>query len=739
MTLAALLLLTAQAQAPAQDAGPRIEVRAAPLTKALPEIGQKLGVPMRATPAIGDELLVASFASRDAVAFRDQLAKAFAGEWNQDGNGVWIFNKSSNARAAELKAARTARLEKLRKARDKARAKANPDATFDVNSADALLKDMKTFMAMPRPKDGDWDSKYYSKARDLDARGPSNRVVRRILDRFPLEELDYGGLSTRVVYSTRPTKMQRPMPFDILPEIRRFVQEQNLWAEAMSGSGIDTENAGPMYTSLMYRKERVDKVPAVVTLAVRDQWGQRQIAVKAYDLDGKTILEESESAMSYDSEEGEQLREAQKKNPRKVKLELTPESKAFASLLDYNEARRKEKGVDDAMVAKFLNVTERDPLSYASSEMVWAVARAENRNLLARADDSYLYLGFGVNEPEALKDGMLDATMFDYFMTTTEENGWTRFTPRDLIDSNRSYYDRRDLARALALVAATKADGGRMTVERKAELALLTPDNINEKPMFALIAFLSGNNTWGGNDELLKLYGTLTPDQRRAASTEVGLPLGRLSEPSLAILRKVAFESDEWRLQYNPSEKLQQSFGENGEDKLQELFYGGYLREPTFALPNGLPANGFLKLKNDLTDKVRTGSISRRWGPQDGEIMGPDELAEAWYQAENPKRFPWMQDEWSKKNFENLTLVNQQSVNVEIRFDDRMTTQATLTSDLPIEGGPYTMRTLPQTFREAIAKKLKELEEAYKDQPLPDPNMYQRGNEGGGPPPPPAR
>ncbi|RYG66543.1 hypothetical protein EON77_17325, partial [bacterium] len=92
MSLAAAVLLLAlqgaqtSSAAPAAANEPRIEVRAMPLKRALPEIGRQLGVPMQASPTIGEELMLASFVVRDAGAFRDQIAAAFSGEWRQDEN-----------------------------------------------------------------------------------------------------------------------------------------------------------------------------------------------------------------------------------------------------------------------------------------------------------------------------------------------------------------------------------------------------------------------------------------------------------------------------------------------------------------------------------------------------------------------------------------------------------------------------------------------------------------------------
>ena len=729
MTLAAALFLFAAQTTSDAAADSRIEVRAMSLEKALPLIGAKLGVQMRAAPTLAKELVFASFTSRDAEAFRTQMAKTFAAEWRQDENGIWHMNRSSQLRAAEERANRQKQLEGMRKSMEKGRKAAALDAPFDAAAAETLVKDLKSFMALPRPNDNTYNAAYYSKARALDQRGPSQRIIRRILEKLPIELLIGDGSPDRTVYSTRPTKMQLPMPVDVMPEVKRYVLEQNMWAEAMSSAGLP-ENQEGMYTSLTYQKQRIDKSPGVITLVIQERWGSRQIALKAYDADGRQILDQSEGIGNMTAEDGEDLQKQMKENPRKFKIEFSPEAKRFSEVFDDNAVRRKAKGITTADYAAYFDVETRDPMSFGASEILQAVAKAENRNLIVRLDDNFFFLTYVNQIPDFAKEGEMDATILNYLTQSVEENGWTRMTPRDPEMTRRAFYDRKDLARALALVA----QGGRLTVERQAELALITPDNPEMKPMFRLLSMVSESRMWG-NDDFLRLYGTLTPAQRQAANSEQGLSFARLSEASMAVLNRLAYMSDEWRLQYNPSESLQETF-KNGNDPNQELFYGGYLREPTFSLPNGLSRTGTIKIVSETKDKVKTGSTTRSWGAQEGEVMTAEEMANNSFQTSNPKRFPWAQDEWNQKNYDAMTLVNQQSVQIEIRFDDRITTNMTLTSDVPLEGGPYTLKTLPKTFRDAYLTELRRLEEQYKDQPIPDYGDYQPGGRRNTTPPP---
>lgn len=730
MSLAAAVLLLAlqgaQAAPPATASEPRVEVRAMPLKRALPEIGRQLGVPMQASQAIGDELVLVSFTSHDAAAFRDQLAKAFAGEWRQDENGTWIFNRSTVLREQERKASHAQRLERMARQMARERKGADPNSAFDASNADGLVKDLKKFLEMPRPRDDQYDEKFYGKARDLDRRSPSNRVIRRIMDRLPIEALVPELEGTRLVYSTRPTKMQRPMPFDIMPDMRRYVQEQNVWAEAMDGSGISQDNEGPMYTSLQYRRERADKPPAVAVLIIQDRYGSRQVRVRAYDADGKQLLDENQGLNDWDQEANDTLQADMKAHPRKIKLEISPESQRFAEVFDYNQERRKAKGITVADAMPFMDVTARDPLSYGASDTVFSVARTEGRNIVARVDDTYFYLS-SVGGEDPAKPGDFDATFLNYFLQTTEENGWTRLIPKDLEQSRKAMYDRADLVRALQILAP----GGRMTVERQAELALVLPDSPDQKPLYRMVQLFSGNRSWGV-DEFLRLYGTLTPAQRKAAQGEDGLSFGRLSDASFAILNKIAYQSDEWQLQYNPTQALRETF-KDGRDPNQDFFWNGYLREPTFALPDGITRAGTIKITDETKDKVKTGSVTRRWGDQEGEIMTAEEMANNWYQTQNPRRFPWSQDEWSRRNYDQMTLVNQQAVSLEVRFDPRIVANGNMTSDVPLAGGPFTMKSLPKAFLDEFNAAIRKLDEQYKDQPLPDPSDYQRyGNRNGG-------
>ncbi|RYG27646.1 hypothetical protein EON81_29810, partial [bacterium] len=323
--------------------------------------------------------------------------------------------------------------------------------------------------------------------------------------------------------------------------------------------------------------------------------------------------------------------------------------------------------------------------------MAFSYARSEGRNLVSRLDDSFFYLSnMGSNDPG--KPAEFDAAILGFTFQRAEENGWIRLAPKDLDQSEKVSYDRAALIRALQIVA----QGGRMSVERQAELALVLPDSPDQKPLYRMIQMLSGNRSYG-TDEFLRLYGTLTPAQRKAAQAEGGLSFGRLSEASFAVLNKIAFESDEWQLQYNPTPALQETF-KDGRDPNRELFWNGYLREPTFALPNGITQAGTITIVDETKDKVKTGPVTRRWGTQEGEIMTAEDMANNWYQRQNPRRFPWMQDDWSRHNYDQMTVVNQQAVSLEVRFDARIAANSTMTSDVPLTGGPFTLKTLPKAF-----------------------------------------
>ena len=724
MILASLVLFAA-----AQSADAPLEIRAEPIGRALPEIGRALGEPMRAAPVVAGELVIASIRERDPAAFRALFAKTFAGEWRVDSEGIWTFNRDEVARREEARAEEAKRVETIRKGMAKARAKAELDRTFDAGMAEALAKDVAKLNEVPRPKNGEFDAKYYGTVQKVTARGPGSRAMQRLFDLLPVELVAGKPGEGRVVYSTRPTAMQRPMPFDVGPVIRDWMREQNLWAETMGMQPGSNREQNVYYSELQYRKERVTQPPTVVTVAIKDQYGYRQVAFKAYDAKGTTLLDtQGNPGNSFDYEEYAERAKEKPKDLETAKVTLAPESKRFAELFDGDEARRAGRKFSPADYAPFLNVTARDPLSYGASDRMFAYARLKGKSLLVRPTDTLLYFSLGV--PSEMEKEFSFA-FFDGIFDKVEEGGWLALKAKDPAESRETFYDRKDLATALAIAAKP----GRMDVARQARMALATPEGAERFPAYSLVRILMGTNRYG-QDELLKLYGTLSDAEIVRAKSEAGLPIGALGERGREILRRFVYEGDEWQLQYNPTEEYRNRLGEKYNEE-QNLVYGGYLREPTFAMPDGLSPKGTIHITADLSDKVKTGPITRRWGTSDGEVMDAEGLASEYFQKENPRRFPWMQDneDWNKKNWEALTLVNQESVTMEIRFDERMTANATLTSDVAIEGGPYTLKTLPERFQKTFREAYARMEEQYKNQPYPDPNQY--GRRASDPPPPP--
>lgn len=724
MILSALVLLTAR-----QSAAQPLEIRAAPLGRALPEIGRALGEPMRAAPVVANELVIASIRERNPAAFRAVLAKIFAGDWRQDENGVWVFNRDEIARAAEARAEEEKRVAAVRKAIARDRAKAQLERNFDAGMAETLAKDVTKLGEMPRPKDGEFDAKYYGTVEKVTARGPGSRAMQRLMDLLPPEIVVGKPGEGRVVYSTRPTAMQRPMPFDIGPVIRDWTREQNLWSETMAMQPGSNQEQNVYYSELQYRKEMVTQIPAVVTVAIRDQYGNRSVALKAYDAKGKTLLETQGSpGNSFDYENYQERTKEKPKEAETAKVTLSPESKRFAELFGMDIQSGKTKFAPEEY-APFLDVEKRDPLSYGASDRLFALARSKGKSLLVRPSDNLMFFSFGI---PAEMEKEFSFSFLDSMFDRTDEGGWLTMKPKDPAESRTTFYNRKDLATALAIAAKP----GRMTVARQARMALATPEGAERFPAYSLVRLLMGSTRYG-QDELLKLYGTLTDADLKRAGTEAGLPISALNERGREILRRYVYEGDEWRLQYIPTEEYQKRLGE-GMNEEQQLVYGGYLQEATFALPNGLPGTGTIHITPDLADKVKTGPITHRWGTSEGEVLDADSLAREYFERENPRRFPWNQgnEEWNKKNWDALTLVNQESVRVEVRFDERMTANATLTSDVALAGGPFTVKTLPETFLKPFREAYARMEEQYKGQPYPDPNQY--GRRSSDPPPPPA-
>ncbi|MER3495989.1 MAG: hypothetical protein C4320_03785 [Armatimonadota bacterium] len=692
---------------------------------------------MRASSAIKDEIGIFSLPpGTTGPDFRARLAKVFAGEWRQVEDGTWFFNRAPLAAREEAQRESRRRKEESRKLL--ALAVRNLSETPELNGAAAeqLAKELRCIKAMMPSQDDyyTFNEAAYRRLSALENKGPAKRALFRVITALPPNLLAETPEEGRTVYSTVPTAMQKPMPVNVDAILDSYMREQNTWVDAL---GVRDDSSGVMYSSLESRRNRVTRPPSVVTITVENDYGTRQIELKAYDEKGEITLDGRTSV-------GELSRETEEESPREAikdtfRVNSSPESQQLARLL-----KPEPQGLKKVDSSPFLDVVTKDPLSYAPSDFLLSYARAKGKGLMVRTSDNLFYLSFTV--PEKINaNGVdeIDTQVLKSFMELENNNDWIYVTPRGDRGKRSRFFPREDLARALAIV--TKP--GRLTVDQQAALTLSIPPQAKESYLTRLLNRASGQGYLNIGDDMMRLYALLSREQRQLAESPHGLNISSLSVGQRELINKMVYQGSAWFLSYQPDYSSPEGEEETAEDQQkryqdlnedQNLFWNGYLREPTFSLPNGIPETTILRISRSVGDKLKTGPVSRPWGVQEGQTVEISELAQYMIEKENPRRFPWSQSDWNRKNIEQMRLVNQERVTMTIHFTKKIVGTSSMSSEENISEEIYSLNTLPKSFLDKYREAYTDLVKQFKDQPVHDYGYYDEdrwGRRRSSPPP----
>lgn len=750
LLLLALLALVTSAMA--QDDKVTFEGRAAPVTRLLDELSAATGWKVRAAPAMATEFVVVKVKDVPRQELKARLAKVTQGQWsNEEGFEVLAPDAGARARGkAESLAANRAKLQKSLDQRLKME-KEMDDWKHDGDGGGG-----GTFAQF-----GGMGQQYFESG---------TRAVTAFLKGTDLNVLAAIEAGQRVVFSTAPTRTQRPLPATVMPFLARIVKEHNDAVEMERRAREEGANATDEWETRMKEMLRamgVDPdedraVPitappakALVSVSRGGRMGMfsgmsmgLRVELVIYDANGKRLTGHSDTLYEmsqvvddqeheYDPETGEIIEKpAPPEDPNNPKLAFSPTSVHYARftkafyLVDeraYSEEEAKPKEeVPADLKAVFQRPDLADPLSYGDTDMLFFLADKKGVQLVANIPDS---MWMSASQQNRLAD--IPKLLERMGMTVEQTDGWVTVFPSDADQVRRGRFSRGSIVR-LAQQSETKKvvslDDLAAFVAANSDEGL---DGMGERLLSTFVpGALSLNLVTSMDWNVLRLYGSMSPAARTTLQSQGSVPLAALGGNSRQILSKMLFGA---------SPRLEVDSGTPKDDSNpMMLFYGAmmqmdrpgkdYRTEPTEIMPGGL-IDGVLELKLDDTILA----VPSKWNSDIGlGSFGPLELALFTHFMTDPKlaeiagEMPEMPDMLPGTR-RVLKFTFRVAPDVVRRFelnDDR----------LDAAGKPFKMSELPAHFKAAMAK----YQEALKKTPFPflDPE-FMGGTRGVPPPDPP--
>jgi hypothetical protein len=591
-TAAFALVLACLAKAGAQFPATPVSFtcRAGTADHVLAALGKATGVRLEATRGTAGEVLVVSVANtplRDVMA---RIATVTSSEWQYD-HATYRLVASDALRRKEEAEALVTRVAAVRKAIEKG-------------------------MAPPAPsKPGDVDAQAQARAA---ATGPfggeGSRHIYEILN--AVDPATIAGLAPneRVVFSSRPTAMQRPFSDDVTAATNAIIAEHNAAVAKNSNQAAEVngiagaETPGFLKTMLDRMNKPVGNVSKVLLILSRMSFGgfgMLSAAVRMYDPDGKIALDQQVNLDILGIGMSEIMAAvgptgtgpAKPATSASTPVPLSDDTKAFQGVFDMGSMSGvRPAAMTPAVKEKIYHPERYDPLSFVVTDEVFAIAKKQGRPVVADLSDG-----------TSLTQQLFDKTPTVETAEKQLEQGYVqRVVPDPMFlvikpaNPAESRADRLDRGALADLLRASDTKGV-PTLDDIAAYSLRAPSPMDGGigmlyvVMLAPGAFaqnMSGLTSW----ELLRLDGSLDSTRRETLIAGGAIPFSSLNAYQMDQVHRMAFGAIPMLEADDPSQKPEERL-----PAFMRTFVGGtlndYRDEPTELLPNGIPADGFLTVK----------------------------------------------------------------------------------------------------------------------------------------------
>lgn len=543
----------------------------------VPALSKAVGIPLEVAP--DEQWKVAYVKVKDVTTTEllDRIAEAVSSRWELNNEGVRVL-KADPARAARVRADRQVQ----------------------------VTKSINEFLG-----------------RSAKAKDAESKILAQVVRSIGVSTIAALPDGSRIVYSSHPTRMQRQAPTISGDLISALVSDHNKEAnKPPPDMGEEMDQYKELFPPEMLKMieafmeaERprpitspIAKLNFVITIE-----RSLQSSIQGYDSTGRLLMDGGENRYAYEAvaaaESVERAVQGEKKEPESKpdarQIKFSKETADFIKgVSDYSMRMGTKAKLNPAREA-LLKINETDPFLKGDNEVLDQVLADDKRNIVIALGDTHMFWPEGMTYTDALELLQVDIEPGGVWLT------------RKLGDEEVSF-DRNRLAAVLA-----KLNQPRQTLDDRAWLAS-EYDAIGQNSMRAMTAIQHfGGNIYGRNSDLLKLYGMLTKGQKANARLR-GVAIKDLDPKQRAQAEKIVYganhsavvdfenkvdESAMFESMFDMDAMLKQQMAELDRQR-------SYMKEPTEALPNGLPSDGLI-LISEVTE-----SAFQPVGAKDEGVMG---------------------------------------------------------------------------------------------------------------------
>lgn len=658
----------------------------------LAELSKATDIGLEAAPQTIHEVLAVRLNNVSLQEAMTQIAWAVDGGWKQVGNSYRLVRTAEQQREEE-RLLLEGRARKFKAMLDAHRAALAAAPEFNQDVAAKLATEVQAVIRSFNPQDR--ESNAWQRGRNLDLKGPGGRALDRLSLLFDPYELATMPSQVNVVYSSDPTPTQRPLGEKGLAALKQYIQEQEIWATEATRRqihdpkyGQSTYLLGALTGNTEPLNDRVGKVLFIVSKRAADQ--APQLLLRVTDTGGKLITDVSES-LSYS--EAANLETPPKLPPSITKMEVPPAVIAFQKGWESRNALPASSDLRE----KISQPEKFDTLGLGAGALLLAIAEKQKLSMVIDLSDELVDSASSLPEI-AIESYLLGLT--DELVDQKEVSGWLLMRPKWPSEARALQIDRSALGNYLRKLVAN----GKVTLDEQAEFYVHCPEDAPGTIKRLSEALIVGKSDEYFDENLLRLYGSMSPEQRLGAQKD-GIPYSSLTPHQVHIVKKMLY-SPSFRLRFEP-----QNPGAPDTLTKYELHDRGILREITEALPNGPAGESRLKLSSTDSEAVQCQPSGAEG--YSNEYFSSNEYAYRRLIHEKPELFPGMQGMVNGINLDRIRFGTQATLTLSCQFTPELSLRSSVQFYDPKAKEFTSYSDLPESFRTNVETRMAELRKMF--------------------------
>lgn len=617
-------------------------LRGARLEQLIPAMGRQMNRDLRVQDTLRDRVGLIRVTNLPAAELMKAVEAAFDANW-VDMGGYTILTRDGAKEEALRRADLATETENIRKQLEKALAKPfNPQTMTDAVKAAIKLE-----------QEDEEDESYWQRQQQLSGSSPAFRAAREFMQLIGPATLAALPDEARVVYASRPTAWQRPLPAWGAAWIARLNERTAMWRDAVNAVNAE-QNAENPWQSVLLRPPMPNRMAtADVIVVVQRSIGAVNIFVNGYTdkgertVTGYTFLQTGTDTDFADMDFSEFQRVISEDLGT---LTLSAQDRTDLRLLQSVIGSDQGSPVPrEERLAGIRTWLDRDPAAGALTDLILAHAQAKNRpQIVAAIPDAALFLiradmtspmtrGTLAEDQKVPVSNLNMAFHPVWGVWKVEATGTAHVYRMGRLAAENFRVDRRKAVQ----IADRLRQKSILGFEDLAEFVADAPSNQQANSIIGLAMGLSGQSAesqyYGGDrTSLLRLYGRMNANERRAARNGgLEVALNGLRAPLRAVVEEMLFKGNTWieatvgpgssqRGFYSPVAMTEESAESMSQEQMrafqqrmmefQQKFYDGKYSEITYLMATREAQPILVNLEIKREDVMVAFDPTAQWG-----------------------------------------------------------------------------------------------------------------------------